>query len=428
MQSLYLVMPLDPTDSKDWTQHNNISVTMKDIGANLTHSHGIRAIPSTSTIERSFRIGGVWDQLGNTDAGDYAGSQDLTISGGLEWEANASDNNNLTMLKSTITINNVDIILGRVAVDQTIRNIIDEYSYNKETIDQKVEEAFKKGWEDGWTNIRLEPELSEITGSSSNTFSVWAHFDTYTCQYGTEITGRDGMLAGQKRINFDIKDFQYWKETAFEYFDYDGNNKITAMAKDRSTELGYTHAYLNVKTYQTGSKQYEYSIRTGQYSSGTEIASGEIGAVAAYNDGWNNAYQMIDWPSLGSGVTSAYMQIPAQTVNRSSGRTIKIAGYNEGTVQINKNNGGWQNTTSTSVSIPGHYESNGQETAHRYLYTDSSGGWAYYSEYKGSSYDGRTYQTDITVTYNKYKWVNADTVYIEARLNGASEGYLSYSY
>jgi len=55
------------------------------------------------------------------------------------------------MLKSFITINNVDIILGRVAVDQTIRDIIDEYSYNQDKIDQKVLEAFKKGWEDGWT-------------------------------------------------------------------------------------------------------------------------------------------------------------------------------------------------------------------------------------------------------------------------------------
>jgi len=43
------------------------------------------------------------------------------------------------MLKSSITINDTEIILGRVAIDQTIRTIIDQYSYNSETIDQKVE-------------------------------------------------------------------------------------------------------------------------------------------------------------------------------------------------------------------------------------------------------------------------------------------------
>jgi len=43
------------------------------------------------------------------------------------------------MLKSFITINNVDIILGRVAVDQTIKNVIDAYSYNQDTIKEMVE-------------------------------------------------------------------------------------------------------------------------------------------------------------------------------------------------------------------------------------------------------------------------------------------------
>ena len=55
-------MPLDPTNNdKDWTKHENISVTIKDIGANVIHSHGIITIPGKSTTEHSFKIGGVWD-------------------------------------------------------------------------------------------------------------------------------------------------------------------------------------------------------------------------------------------------------------------------------------------------------------------------------------------------------------------------------
>ena len=283
--------------------------------AKLTYNANQGTLQIDTKALEVYESGAIWS---NSDTFDLTNSLDVRyvlpsdLALGMAWlESTGSSVKGTLSLKSGNTskvkfnLNNDDTGL-HINFVPIIQDVIDEYSYKKETIDQKVEEAFKKGWEDGWTNIRLEPELSEIIGSSSNTFSVWAHFDTYTCQYGTEIIGRDGMLAGQKRINFDIKDFQYWKETAFEYFDYDGNNKITAMAKDRSTELGYTYAYLNVKTYQTGSKQYEYSIRTGQYSSGNEIASGEIGAVAAYNDGWNNAYQMIDWPSLGSELAFIY--------------------------------------------------------------------------------------------------------------------------
>jgi len=82
------------------------------------------------------------------------------------------------MLKSTITINNVDIILGRVAVDQTIRDIIDEYSYNQDMIKQMVEQAFKKGWEDGWSNTYLETNFDT---STTYAFTITAKYDEYTC-------------------------------------------------------------------------------------------------------------------------------------------------------------------------------------------------------------------------------------------------------
>jgi len=59
-----------------------------------------------------------------------------------------------------------------------IKEVIDEYSYDQNTINQKIEGAFKKGWEDGWSKTYLETNFNT---STTYNFTITAKYKEYTC-------------------------------------------------------------------------------------------------------------------------------------------------------------------------------------------------------------------------------------------------------
>jgi len=63
-----------------------------------------------------------------------------------------------------------------------------------------------------------------------------------------------------------------------------------------------------------------------------------------------------------------------------------------------------------------------------YFFVGDNGSWAVRADETGNGYDYGSLKYTYEWEEKEYEWVDTDTVYIEARLNGANEGYLSYSY
>lgn len=137
---------------------------------NASHTHDIEMIYSDKENQLQLRSKNVDSYL--SDSGDaYSDFYDFDLTNslddryvlpgdlalGMAWlESTGSSVKGTLSLKSGNTnkvkfnLNNDDTGL-HIDFVSIIKDVIDEYSYKQETIDQKVLEAFKKGWEDGWT-------------------------------------------------------------------------------------------------------------------------------------------------------------------------------------------------------------------------------------------------------------------------------------
>lgn len=487
----------------------HLTYTATSAAANYLHRHGFLVKTDGSATNGKYtectleigRVRGTDLGIGG-GTGASPGVASIDISGDLEWVADSYDSNRLTSLRSVLNIGNKSIVLGRVSTYAKFMQLEDwhslgghaswesvnvnlglgtgstdskkvqlvlpwrndtsnelrinfytalnEWTYSKEKIDQKVLEAFKKGWNDGWVADYIEAKKK----TSSKQWYVHLVRPAYDGPGSDILTIAKtvGNTANETHLNFEL---QYVSGEDNKIGVYMTNSDMTKGTNDPNP-LAYTMVYLHTSAanYSTSSNigynssEHTYYTRVTDNSSATATnahlyASNTILGYMAYNDGVVHTLDNLN-------IYRPSLVLNAQNANDYSGnnynrdvsfkaQAYKITSTNDQSSTITSSTSSYTITLNPSIAIGGYSSSNKRYQFTYYLsinggsastmaqgYVDAS---AAYNAGYDTGYDtgwgaaaDKFYRSGNTV-YGPSSTVGGSTYY-SASITGYNKGYV----
>ena len=467
----------------------HLTYTATSAAANYLHRHGFLVKTNSSATNGKYtqctleigRVRGTDLSIGG-GTGASPGVASIDISGDLEWVADSYDNNRLTSLRSVLNIGDKSIVLGRVSTYAKFMQLEDwhslggyaswesvnvnlglgtnstdskkvqlvlpwrndtsnelrinfytalnEWTYSKEKIDQKVLEAFKKGWNDGWVADYIEAKSKD----SSKQWYVHLMRPAYDGPGSDTLTiaQKSGIAANETHLNFEL---QYVSGENNKIGVYMTNSNITKGTNDPNP-LAYAMVYLHTSAanYSTSSNigynssEHTYYIKVTDNASATATnahlyASNTILGYMAYNDGVEHTLNNLN-------IYNPYLTLSAKNGNDYSGdnydrnvsfkaQAYKITATNDQSSTITSSTPSYTITLNPSIAIGGY---NSSYKRYQFTYYLSVNGGSASTMAQGYVDASAAYNAGWAAAAGKF-YRSGDTVYGPSSTVGGSASY-----
>ena len=321
----------------------------------------------------------------------------------------------------------------RINFQPLLRN----YTYDKDEIDKKVLEAFKKGWNDGWVADYIE---AKSKSNSSKQWYVQLKRPAYDGPGSDILTiaQKTGVAASETHLNFEL---QYVSGENNKIGVYMTNSDITKGTNDPNP-LAYTMVYLHTSAanYSTSSNigynssEHTYYIKVTDNVSATATnahlyTSNTILGYMAYNDGVVHTLDNLN-------IYKPSLVLNTQNANDYSGKNYdrdvsfkaqayKITSTNDQSSTITSSTPSYTITLNPSIAIGGYSSSNKR---YQFTYYLSISGGSASTMAQGYVDASDAYNAGWTNAYNKIAITQSKITYPSSTPDGSNQEDTSNTY